>query len=644
MAGISKSFFKVEPGQLVSFRGRRFKVTHLMSVDSVLAVDVETNESQRLHIDAIKLALTVEVAEGQSDNKHRDLALYSEEEWAEAQRRFQAIKPLLDNPIRSRDDAEKIAEKQGIHAATLYKWLKLYQEAGHVSALVSAKRGRKIGTKLLAVEQEKIIESAIEDVYLNKQRHKPQDVIEDVQRRCRLAKIAPPHPNTVRNRLAMLRPAETLRRRGFREAARNKYAPILGQFPGADYPLAVVQVDHTEADIILVDEAHRKPIGRPWLTLAIDVYSRMVVGIYITFEKPSATSVGMCLAQAICPKREYLAELGISGDWSVWGVMSVVHTDNAKEFRGAVLERACTEYNIDLQWRPVLLPHYGGHIERLMGTMANEIRKLPGATFSNPAQRKGYDSEKHSALTLREFEQHIVDFIVNVYHQRVHSQLGMSPRRKWELGVLGDATTTGSGVMPVPEDPLRIRLDFMPFFERSVQQYGIKIDHITYYDHVLEPYINSVDPENPKEKREFLVRRDPRDISKIYFFDPADNRYVSIAYRNIGKPAMSAWELKEVQQALKAEGKRDVDEHMIFEALERMRARIEEAKQKTKAARRQATRNPQSNGVRPVATPMPKLPNPAPDAYVTHSATSPAPDDDPFAQPIQPFDEISLTR
>ena len=44
-----------------------------------------------------------------------------------------------------------------------------------------------------------------------------------------------------------------------------------GHFPGADVPLAVVQIDHTLLDIIVLDEEMRLPIGRPWLTLAIDV-------------------------------------------------------------------------------------------------------------------------------------------------------------------------------------------------------------------------------------------------------------------------------------------------------------------------------------------------------------------------------------
>jgi putative transposase len=43
-------------------------------------------------------------------------------------------------------------------------------------------------------------------------------------------------------------------------------------------PLEVVQIDHTLVDVVVVDELERLPLGRPWLTLAIDVASRMVNG------------------------------------------------------------------------------------------------------------------------------------------------------------------------------------------------------------------------------------------------------------------------------------------------------------------------------------------------------------------------------
>lgn len=88
--------------------------------------------------------------------------------------------------------------------------------------------------------------------------------------------------------------------------------------------------------------------------------------------------------------------------------------DNAKEFRGNMLQRACLEYGIDIEWRPVARPNFGGHIERLLGTFAKEIHSLPGTTFSNTRKRDDYDSEGKAVFTLTEFEEWLVTFVVNV--------------------------------------------------------------------------------------------------------------------------------------------------------------------------------------------------------------------------------------
>lgn len=628
----SRAFFRAEEGQRVRAGERVFVITRLLTIDSVLAVDEATQKPERLRVEQLlpvdDTAPIVATA--------RNLTHIDDEVWAEGQRRFQAIKPLIDEPLRGRNDVEKLAAEYGVHVSTLYAWLKRFLDAGHVSALVPRRRGRPKGSRGLDLELEAVIASAIEDVYLGKQRRTQQDVIDEVSARCRKARIDAPHPNTVRRRISELRSSDVLRRRGHRDVARNRYEAIQGAFPGADYPLAVVQIDHTEADIILVDETYRKPIGRPWLTLAIDVYSRMVVGIYLSFEAPSAAAVGMCMSQAICPKGDYLAQLEVKDDWPVWGLMAKVHCDNAKEFRGNVLKRGCEEYGIDLQWRPVQLPHYGGHIERLMGTMANQIHKLPGTTFANPQKRRGYASEAEAVLTLREFETYLVDFIVNVYHQRVHAELGMAPRRQWEIGINGDDTRKGSGLPPLPADPLRIQLDFMPFFERTVQNYGIQIDNVSYYDPALDPYINASDPKSPKAKRQFVVRQDPRDISKIYFLDPATDSYVPVPYRNIGLPPVSAWELRQVRTRLRKEGRRDVDEGQIFEAIERLRGRVEAAQAKSKTARRHRVRQPDV----PVAVKPASPPAPRAEAFVSAAGM-----DEGFSDgPIVPFDDVAFHR
>lgn len=642
---MNTAFLSMKPGSIVASGGRRFRITHVLGIDSVLAKDLESNAVERLRADLIQPCRDEDEGGAQAA-AGADLEDICDEDWRVAQKRFAIIKPLLEDPYRTRELVRIAAVAAGVSTGTLYEWMRLYAEAGQLSALIPQKRGRKRGQTGLDTVAEKIIETAIKDIYLSKQRQRPQDVVDHVAYLCRNAGIPAPHANTVRNRLRELRPARVLKARGMGEKARNLFAPIMGNFPGADFPLAVVQIDHTEADVIVVEDITRLPMGRPTITLAIDVYSRMITGCYVSMEKPSAVAAGMCLARAMMPKNEYLAELEVPGDWPVWGKISTVHCDNAKEFRGSMLSRACQQYGIDLQMRPVKVPHYGGHIERLMGTSAGEIRKLPGATFSSPKERKGYDSEKESALTLREFEQRLVDFIVNVYHQRLHAELHVPPRRRWETGLLGDTFQPGKGIPEVPSDPRRLRLDFLPFVERTIQPYGIVIDDIFYYHEVLNPWINAKDPDRAKDKRKFIVRRDPRDISQVYFYDPEARQYYEIPYRNTAHPPISVWELRAAQQRVKEEGRMHVDEDTIFEAVGRMRERVEAAITKTKAARRQIHRikTSQKSAEARKAAPSAAV---SLDAVPVVGTTAAAPSleaDDIFSMPIRPFDDLTVKQ
>ena len=253
-------------------------------------------------------------------------------------------------------------------------------------------------------------------------------------------------------------------------------------------------------------------------------------------------------------------------------------------------------------------------------------------------------------MTLREVEAHLVDFIVNQYHQRVHSALSMSPLRKWERGLAGDDDNPGTSLIPVPHDPKRLLLDFLPFYERTIQRYGIQIDEITYYDPILDRYIGSTDSEDPKHKRKFIVRRDPRNVSHVYFFDPTDRSYYSIPYRNVTHPAVSEWELREARLTLKAQGRQDVDEVLIFEAIERQRQRVADAVHKTKLARRKAQRNPQTNPppLRPAADGVSRADaaraqQPATGAPSPGRPPADAPGDDLFGGPVEPFGGITLS-
>lgn len=92
--------------------------------------------------------------------------------------------------------------------------------------------------------------------------------------------------------------------------------------------------------------------------MAVDVFSRMIPGFYISFVPPSALSAGLCLAHSVLTKETWLAQHEVEGLWPYWGLPRKIHLDNAREFHGKVLEKACKQYGIDIEWRV----RWHGHI------------------------------------------------------------------------------------------------------------------------------------------------------------------------------------------------------------------------------------------------------------------------------------------
>lgn len=115
-----------------------------------------------------------------------------------------------------------------------------------------------------------------------------------------------PARNTVEARVRLLDPQKVT---GSREGATKRLRPVTGETPAAKVPLERVQLDHSPVDVIVVDEISREPIGRPSLTLAIDTFTRCIVGMLLSLEAPSATSVGLCLAHMVYSKQGYLLRL-----------------------------------------------------------------------------------------------------------------------------------------------------------------------------------------------------------------------------------------------------------------------------------------------------------------------------------------------
>ena len=503
---------------------------------------------------------------------------YTDEEWSEAKKKYDAIKELVFRK-KSRDEVEEVAAKYKVTAMTVYRWIKTYEESEKISSLISSKhkRGKK-GSRIDPLTN-KVIEDVIEELYLTKQRIGFPKIFNTIKAECKKLNITAPHENTVRNRIKTIDPKFALKKRFSAKKANEKYGNFEGEYPEGDFPLEVYQIDHTPLDIILVDSHSRKPLGRPYLTLAIDVYSRMVAGFYLSLQAPGYFSVSQCLYNAFLPKDDFLKKYDIQGEWEIYGIPSKYAVDNGKDLIGLDMQRVCDEFGMTMVRRPVGRPQYGSHVERVFGTINKEIHNLPGTTFSNISEKAEYDSVKNATFTLDEITKWLTEFIVNVYHNRMHHGIGMTPRQKYRLGIFGDDENPGTGLPPIVEDKESIKIALLPAFYRTVQKDGITLDGITYYSDVLRTWINREDEQGNKLK--FKVKRDPLSIQKLYFFDPELKEYFELSYRKLHAPDMTIWDLYAAKRYLKEHSIKDTNEDDLFDAYERLAHIEKQAKQKT---------------------------------------------------------------
>ncbi len=502
----------------------------------------------------------------------------TEKEWAKAKHRNDVIGPLAKMSFVSRSEADVAAAQLGISRRQVYRLIKRYQAgSGLVTDFALRNSAGGKGKTRILTEIETIISEVIQAIFLSRQRISKSTITREVRKRCINAGIKVPTYNTISRRIAKLDPMIVTRKRLGGDAAR-RLRPAAGENPIPSGPLELVQMDHTAMDVIIVDGIEREPIGRPSLTLAIDVFTRCIIGMLLTLEAPSATSVGLCLAHAISDKRAWLESLGLdTGIWPMSGKPKTIHVDNGPEFHSEALKRGCEQYDINREYRPKGQPHYGGIIERVIGTAMKMSHELPGTTFSNIQERDTYKSEKRAILTLKELEKWLV-LAIGVYHNDVHDSLSEPPVAVWNRSA---KSLEGPGV----SDKQTFLIDFLPVLRRRITRIGFVLDHISYYADCLKPWIASRD-----RMDKFVIRRDPRDISRIWVLDPESKVYFDIPYRSLSRAPVTLWEHKRAVENLRKKGWEQVDESAIFQMIDQMRELTENAAKERKRARRDRSR------------------------------------------------------
>lgn len=465
---------------------------------------------------------------------------------------------------------KSIAADFGVSARQAARYIAKYRENAGPMAFLPQKPGPKVGTRNMAVEMELIIAKNIESDYLREEKPSFDHLYSCISVECRQVDLKPPCKNTIRRRLSILASELKLRRREGAKRAKEKHGSAAGHAP-ADYPLQRVEIDHTLCDVILVaDTPAREVLGRPWLTLAIDVFSRMVVGLYVSFERPSSASIAMCLANALLPKEAWLAANGAVGDWPCQGVMEEIMVDNAMEFRAMALRRGCEQMLIKLQYRPIGSPEMGASIERLIGTVMGRVHLLPGTTQSNTLEKGDYDAEKKAFMTLREFCTWLTEQIVSNYHLNLHKGINKPPIVAWNSH-FAESAPKFKGTQ------LEVLGAFLPAEQRVLRRVGVEFKGGNYWDDKFLKWVG--------EDRKVAVHYHPLDASHVYVRAPNGELVIAKSFSRTPRDGLTFADVRRRGSQERAPAKDPRIVQKKDESHARMKSLLEESAKRTDAAR-----------------------------------------------------------
>jgi transposase InsO family protein len=328
----------------------------------------------------------------------------------------------------------------------------------------------------------------------------------------------------------------TKRNRDIAERPTGPYGKLRPTRPG-EYVL----MDTTRLDVFAMD-----PLTLRWiqveLTVAMDWYTRCIVGLRLTPVSTKAVDAALVLYETFRPK---LAPASWPRDavWPEHGIpRSVLIDPDAIEKHGASgpaivpetividhgkiyvslhLTSVCQRMGISIQPARIRTGRDKGPVERFFRRIREDLlQALPGYKGPDLFSR-GNRPEDEAYFFLDELENIIREWIATSYHCVPHGglldpnldEVEFSPRVMLEHGI------ARAGYIEVPRDP-DLAYEFLATEWRTIQHYGVEIRGRRYNGAALNPYRNMESPYTGKAQGRWPIHHDPDDVSRVYFRDP----------------------------------------------------------------------------------------------------------------------------
>ena len=300
-------------------------------------------------------------------------------------------------------------------------------------------------------------------------------------------------------------------------------------------------MDTTRLDVFAMDPQTLRWLGVD-LTVGMDWYSRCITGLRLTPVSTKAIDAAAVLYQSFRPMpagrdwpldavwpphgipKSVLVEHEVLDQASALAaspaiVPETIVVDHGKIYVGETLTSACRQMGISIQPARIREGRDKGPVERFFKTIREGfLQELPG--YKGPdLYSRGLAPEKHAFLFLDEMEALLREWVATVYHRREHDGIGeaglwalrMSPTQMFEHGL------ARAGYIEAPRNPC-LAYQFLEVAWRTVQHYGVQINHRIYRASVLVDYVDQKSPYKHRDGK-WPIHINPDDIRQVYFFD-----------------------------------------------------------------------------------------------------------------------------
>jgi putative transposase len=315
------------------------------------------------------------------------------------------------------------------------------------------------------------------------------------------------------------------------------------QFAGNVHPihasklLEVVLIDSTVMDTwCVLDDETMLPLGRPTLTIAIDLFTRMILAIIITFEPPSLFTAMACIKRVNMPKDD------INERWpnirrrsDGWGKPGTIVVDNELAQTGKSYQSACEDAKINVKWAPVARPQFKAVVERFFLTLKKMLLdKLPGGVPYKPEimRQLGIDPKDVATIPLSKLTE-LVNMCVNDnYHYDPHSTIGMQPALAWEK-------SKRKHKRPFIGDIDFLDKAFGALRTGTLTTSGIKFENMEFHDpEITGALMDDLGAMAPRRKRrksllsslnpQVMFKYNPANVEAIYVWNKRRKEYVRL--------------------------------------------------------------------------------------------------------------------